>query len=178
MAFFAWLAALGKILTIDNLSKLQLIVVNRCCLCKLNGEFVDHLLLHCEVACSLWNAVFRCFGFSWVMPNSVKDLFACWRSGGNSLSAVIWKMVPLCIMWCLWRERNDRSFENLERTLEELKYFFFFSLFAWTTAYLAPLILVFLIFLFSFRFLPRRSLVYFLYTKVAPFCAFDIHHYL
>jgi hypothetical protein len=104
--------------------KRQLIVVNRCCLCKLNGESVDHLLFHCEVACSLWNAIFSRFGLSWVTPNSVKDLFACWWPGGNSQSAVFWKMVPLCIMWCLWRERNDRSFENLERTLEELKSFF------------------------------------------------------
>jgi hypothetical protein len=46
--------------------------------------------------------------------------------GGNSQSEVVWKIVPLCIMWCLWRERNDGSFENLERTLEELKSFFFF----------------------------------------------------
>ena len=43
VAFFAWSAALGKILTMDNLRKRQLIVVNWCCLCKLNGESVDHL---------------------------------------------------------------------------------------------------------------------------------------
>jgi hypothetical protein len=126
VAFFAWSATLGKILTMDNLRKRQLIVVNRCCLCNVNGEFVDHLLLYCEVACSLWNAIFRCFGLSWVMPNDVKDLFACWWLGGNSWSAVIWKMLPLCIMRCLWRERNDRSFKNLERTLEELKSSSFF----------------------------------------------------
>jgi hypothetical protein len=53
-AFFAWLAALGKILTIDNLRKQHVIVVGRCCMCKMNkGEFVDHLLLHCEVVGAL-----------------------------------------------------------------------------------------------------------------------------
>jgi hypothetical protein len=50
MAFFAWAAALGKILTLDNLKKRHVIVINRCCMCKKNGESVDHLLLHCEVA--------------------------------------------------------------------------------------------------------------------------------
>jgi hypothetical protein len=40
------------------------------------------------------------------------------------------QMVPLCLIWCLWRERNDRSFEDQERTLEELKSFFFHSLFS------------------------------------------------
>lgn len=30
-----------------------IIVVDRCCLCKRNGESAGHLLLHCEVACAL-----------------------------------------------------------------------------------------------------------------------------
>jgi hypothetical protein len=77
VAFFAWSGALRKIFTMDNLRKRQLIVINRCCLFKLNAESVDHLLFLCEVACSLRNAFFRCFVLSWVMPNSVKDLFTC-----------------------------------------------------------------------------------------------------
>jgi hypothetical protein len=77
VAFFAWSVALVKILIMDNLRKRHLIVVNRCCLCKLNGESVDHLLLHCEVTSALWNAIFSCFGLSLVIPNSVVDLFAC-----------------------------------------------------------------------------------------------------
>jgi hypothetical protein len=28
-------------------------------------------------------------------------------------------------LWCLWKERNDRSFEDRERTVVELKSFFF-----------------------------------------------------
>jgi hypothetical protein len=34
---------LGKILTIDNIRKRNLIVINRCCLCKADGETIDHL---------------------------------------------------------------------------------------------------------------------------------------
>ena len=123
-AFFVWSASLEKILTLDNLRRRQVIMVNRCCPCKLDGESVDHLLLHCEVARSLWNTIMSHFGLSWVMPNSVLDLMACWWSTGNSRSAVAWKMVPLCLMWCIWRERNNRDFDNLERTMEELKSFF------------------------------------------------------
>jgi hypothetical protein len=58
VVFFAWLAALGKILAMDNLRKQHIIVVEWCCMCKNNGESVDHLLLHCEIAGSLWNAIF------------------------------------------------------------------------------------------------------------------------
>jgi hypothetical protein len=77
VAFFAWLAALGKILTMDNLRKRHIIVIDRCCMCKMNEETVDQLLLHCEVAHALWNAIFSSFNLSWVMPLRVVDLFAC-----------------------------------------------------------------------------------------------------
>jgi hypothetical protein len=50
VAFFVRSAALGKILTHDNLRKRNVIVIEWCCLCKKSGESIDHLLLHCEVA--------------------------------------------------------------------------------------------------------------------------------
>jgi len=64
VAFFAWTAAQGKILTLDNLKKKRVIVIDRCCMSKMNGESVDHLLLHCEVERALWNAIFNCFSLS------------------------------------------------------------------------------------------------------------------
>jgi hypothetical protein len=64
VAFFVWSASLGKILTLDNLRRRQVIMVNRCCLCKLDGVSVDHLLLHCEVAHPLWNTILSRFGLS------------------------------------------------------------------------------------------------------------------
>jgi hypothetical protein len=42
-------------------------------------------------------------------------------------------------LWCLWREQNDRNFEDKERMIEELRTFFSYSLFSWTAAFLAPL---------------------------------------
>jgi hypothetical protein len=82
-------AALGKILILDNLRKMQVIVIDRCCMCKKNGESVDYLLIHCEFACVLWNAIFSRFSLSWVMPRWVVDLFACWWTGGRSWSVVV-----------------------------------------------------------------------------------------
>jgi hypothetical protein len=150
VAFFAWTAAQGKILTLDNLRKKRVIVIDRCCMCKLNGESVDHLLLHCEVACALWNAIFSRFSLSWVMPLRVVDLFACWWTGDHSRSAVVWKMVPSCLLWCLWRECNDRQFEDKERTIEEFISFFFHSLYSWSAAFLAHLVFSFNDFLVLF----------------------------
>jgi hypothetical protein len=76
VAFLAWTAALGKILTVDNLRRKGMVVVNRCGLCEADEESVDHLLLHCGTARVLWNAFFARFGFCWVMPSSVKELLA------------------------------------------------------------------------------------------------------
>jgi hypothetical protein len=64
VAFFAWMATHGKILTLDNLWRRGMVVVNRCWLCELDGESVDHLLLHCGVARALWNAFSARFGLS------------------------------------------------------------------------------------------------------------------
>jgi hypothetical protein len=52
-------------------------VVNKCWLCESDGESIDHLLLHCGVANALWNFIFSQFGQCWVIPGSVRELFAC-----------------------------------------------------------------------------------------------------
>jgi hypothetical protein len=125
-------------------------VIDRYCMCKKNGESVDHLLLHCDAACILWNVNFKHFSLAWVIPRRVVDLFTCWWTGGRPRSAVVWKIVTCCLIWCLWRERNDRQFEDKERTIEELISFFFYSVYSWTAAFLAPLVISFNDFLILF----------------------------
>jgi hypothetical protein len=101
VAFFAWSAALGKILTIDNLGKQHIIVVDRCCMCKRNGESMDYLLLHCDVAYAILIAFSSHFSLSWVMPRRVDDLYACWWIACTTQSASVLKMVSTCLLWFL-----------------------------------------------------------------------------
>ena len=76
-------------------------------MCKCNSESVNHLFLHCPVASELWDMVFGLFGVNWVMPLSVVGLFACWQGHfGRLRNGVIWKIVPSCLMWCIWKERG------------------------------------------------------------------------
>jgi hypothetical protein len=72
------------------------------------------------------------------MPCGVVDLLQCWWSGDCPRSAVVWKMVPHCIMWCLWSERNKRYFDDTESSREDLLHSFFTTLFTWMAAWLAP----------------------------------------
>ena len=69
-----WTAVHGQILTLDNLILCGRPLVNRCYLCCCNAESVDHLLLFCLVAHSLWMYMLQLFGIDWVMPGSVEDL--------------------------------------------------------------------------------------------------------
>jgi hypothetical protein len=117
--FFVWMVVHSKILTLDNLGRMGMVVVNRCWLCETEGESVDHLLLHCATSSVLWNAFFARFGLCWVMPRSVKESFASWWTGGHSRNAVVWKMVSHYIMWCIWREHNNRCFEDSSKSREK-----------------------------------------------------------
>ena len=78
VAFFTWTAAHGQILTLDNLMLRGRPLANRCYLCCSNTESVDHLLLFCPIAHSLWMYMLRLFGIDWVTPGSVEDLLFCW----------------------------------------------------------------------------------------------------
>jgi hypothetical protein len=84
VAFFSWTTTLGKILTADNLRRCGIILVSWCCMCKVDAESVDHLLLHCPYAKELWDMIFALFGIHWVMPKRVIDVFNCWQGSLES----------------------------------------------------------------------------------------------
>jgi hypothetical protein len=44
---------------------------------------------------------------------------------------VIWRVIPHCVFWCLWRERNAHHFEDTKRTIPDLKLHFFQLLYEW-----------------------------------------------
>jgi hypothetical protein len=67
--------ALGKkILTLENLRKRHIIVVDWCCICKKSGKIIDQLLLHCEVTRELWVLILHLFGVESVMSRTVVKL--------------------------------------------------------------------------------------------------------
>ena len=101
-------------------------------MCKQSGESVDHLFLHFLVATDLWSLVFGMFGVQWVMPHSVLDLFHGWLGKlGRHGPTLVWKMIPHCLIWCLWCEQNARHFEDSERSIPELILVFFQTLLEW-----------------------------------------------
>ena len=107
-------------------------LVNWCCLCRCDEETVDHLLLHCKFAHTLWSEVFLMFGVQWVMSCIVVSLLFAWRNWLGNYSSNVWNMVPVCLMWLEWKECNARTFEDIERPIELLKTSLAWTLIEWS----------------------------------------------
>ena len=59
------------------------------------------------------------------MHLKVIELFESWQGKfGQHRNIDFWRLVPHCLMWCIWRERNAHCFEGCERSLLEIKSFF------------------------------------------------------
>ena len=48
----------------------------------------------------------------------------------------MWNMVPMSLFWCLWKERNNTDFEDMERTLGEILYLFYKTFFFISNVYI------------------------------------------
>ena len=56
------------------------------------------------------------------MPKMMVELLAYWKGKfRQNRNGVIWMIVSHCLMWCIWLERNNRHFEDLEKSLSDVK---------------------------------------------------------
>jgi hypothetical protein len=88
----------------------------------------------CSLACSEgsrfpWKSVL------WTQAPS-REAFFTWSSG-TPMSATVWKLVPTCLFLTIWREMNNMSFEDLERSLEDILSSFFHTSYLWTAAFVS-----------------------------------------
>lgn len=89
-------------LIVENLRRI--IYVSWCFMCRCSSKTVDDVLLHCQVVrlCGLYYW-FR----MWLMvPGSVKDMLHS-LSFRRKSKCRAWKIVPLAIMWVLWKEKRE-----------------------------------------------------------------------
>lgn len=77
---------------IDKLRTRNVTIVNGCPMCLQNVEYVDPLLLHCEVAECLWRSILSWFDYSWVSQNSMGAFYRAWMMGvGSARRRIMWK---------------------------------------------------------------------------------------
>ena len=46
------------------------------------------------------------------------------------------RVAPLCLMWTLWKERNGRAFNNIERFDQSIKSLFMYTFVNWGRVYI------------------------------------------
>ena len=101
-------------------------------ICRCEEETVDHLLIHCKYAHTLWSEVLRLFGVQWVMPKNVVSLLSAWWNWLGSHTSNVWNMIPVYLMWLIWTERNARTFEEIKRLVNCVKSLLLRTLFEWS----------------------------------------------
>ncbi|WMV38554.1 hypothetical protein MTR67_031939 [Solanum verrucosum] len=122
VACFTWLVASQAVLTQDNLMKRGRQLCSRCFFCEAEIETVNHLFLQCKVTGKLWQWFINLRGIGWAMPRHTSEVLACWnRDGNQSEHKKRWKIVPSCIWWTIWKERNQRCFENKNIPFQSIK---------------------------------------------------------
>ena len=95
VAFFVWTAALGGILTIDNLRRRKVMVLDWCCMCKKLIIFFSIALLHGRFG--PWSLVFlESIGLCRVVP------WSCWNAGSVVLVIIGTSRFGelFLILWC------------------------------------------------------------------------------
>ena len=98
LGFFAWEASWGKVLTLDQLKRRGIPLVNRCFLCEENEETIDHLLIHCSRAKMLWDLLLAITEANWLFPRTVRQLLLAWQSVSvGKKRKRVWMAAPLCL---------------------------------------------------------------------------------
>ena len=131
---FVWLALQNKILTMDNLRRRKMLIVNACPLCLANEESVDHLFLHCKQTKAIWLAILKEFNCSWFIPLSFPDMFHQWACPiSTSKGKIMWRLSLIAFFWTVWKERNRRCFEGTSSSQEDLIFKMKFFVASWVS---------------------------------------------
>jgi hypothetical protein len=56
------------------------------------------------------------------MPRTVLELLNSWGAAiGYGRAKKAWRLASLCLLWCIWKERNARLFKDLETSMVKLR---------------------------------------------------------
>ena len=85
----------------------------------------------------LWSLIFSLFGVQWVLHSSIKRNLLGWHGAFvGKRREKTWRAAPLCLMWTLWKEINERAFNGIERLNQALKHSFLYTLVNWVRVFI------------------------------------------
>ncbi|XP_024640546.1 uncharacterized protein [Medicago truncatula] len=116
VSLFAWRLLQDRIPTRENLVRRLILQPNdNLCVggCGLS-ETTGHLFIGCESFGSVWVLLGHWLGFSFVPPGSIKDHYIQFThlAGLPRSTYVFLKVIWLACVWAIWKERNNRVFND------------------------------------------------------------------
>ena len=109
-AFSAWLALHGRFLTIDQLQRRGLQLVNQCVLCWSAMESIDHLFFNCAYTAWIWRSLLGRAGCRRRprrnLQQEVEILMTSF--GQHDLLGATMRIAFSASRWHVWTERNNR----------------------------------------------------------------------
>jgi hypothetical protein len=94
-----------------------------CVLCSQKPETTDHLFLGCVVTRQLWFALLSSLGLEAIAPNRDDVLVERWLRCRGLLAAdsrPVLGSVLFLVTRCVWKERNNRTFNRITANLRAM----------------------------------------------------------
>ncbi|XP_057803747.1 uncharacterized protein LOC131019081 [Salvia miltiorrhiza] len=134
----AWRILMGRMPTCDNLIRRQIEIPAPeavCVFCQNQVETCNHLLFSCNKSAEIWYDVIFWLGKKSVFHCSAREHFTAFMNIGDKGDGYFLRSVWLCIVWCIWKCRNECKFNqgqwNKDKMIREIKT----RLWTWKTAY-------------------------------------------
>ena len=120
--FFTWLALRNKCWTSDRLSRRGLPHQDKCPLCDQEEETIDHVLLACVFAMTMWAAVCTTLVKPEWMPTPQDSLqsWLCTKQRMNTMATKDLHAILLLALWELWKHRNAIVFDGARPSIDQL----------------------------------------------------------
>lgn len=125
--FLGWLIWKGRVKTTDFLQRIGVLsssVSNVCPFCKAEPESLNHIFLLCRGIWESWNDLLLWWDMNWVTPVAVVDLLHWWMGFKcKKIIRQLWNLVPLAMLWSIWKMRNDCIFNGCTPNLQDFSGF-------------------------------------------------------
>eukprot|EP00253_Pinus_taeda_P017014 PITA_17014 len=119
---FLWLLSKRRILTWDNLQRRGFIGPSRCPNCTEQEETIIHLMETCPLAAQLWERFDQCNNGIRDRQGDIANILRTWpkQPYQSPILNSLWNLIPGFLYWSLWKEQNNRVFNNRRRSVEIL----------------------------------------------------------
>lgn len=94
-----------------------------CALCSQLQETSDHLLAACVYTREVWHRILQLVDMGHLYPDAGDTLVLWWLASRIQVVKPLRKgfdSLVLLVTWEVWKERNRRTFDNVERTPAQL----------------------------------------------------------